>query len=116
MILCYLLQILFRYKYQKEHGRNMDCVKMTKLLLQEVEILMDEVANFVRSCCTSHLDSSKLVANDALSTHILEVSERVSLGVLNDKVTRFQVNDIAVIPTAFKDSVFGPLEKKEMVI
>ena len=86
-------------------------VKLTKLLLQEVEILMDEVANFVRSCCTSQFDNSKSVEDN-----ILEVSERISLGVLNERVAKVQVNDIAVIPTAFKETVFGPLEKKEMDI
>ena len=65
----YLLKSV-RYKYQKDHGRKMDYVKMTKLLLIEVEQLLDEVNSFVRSC------SSNLTNEDL--NNVIDISENMS--------------------------------------
>ena len=89
----------------------MDTVQMTRLLLLEVEILIEEVASFVRSCCNSQLGSSH---ED--SVNVIDISQRLSQGVLDAKIAKLQVNDIAVIPSTYKETIFGPLQKKDLVI
>ena len=101
--------INFRYQYQKEHGRKMDNVKITKLLLIEVEKLMEEVSSFVQSCCNSQLIELTL-ENDV---SVIDISERLSQGVLSTKVSKVRVNDVNVIPKIYKESLFEPLQKKE---
>ena len=85
----------------------MDAFEMTKLLLEEVEILIGEVATFVRCCSQVNIDCG--------GANVIEMSERLSLGLLENKVSKIQVNDIAVIPTTYKETIFGPLQKKELV-
>lgn len=94
-----------RYKYQKDHGRKMDYSKMTQLLLSEVEQLMDDVATFVHSCCNSQINADN---------NVIDVSQRLS--AVFKSSTRLQVNDYNVIPNNYKDSIFGPLHKKEIDI
>lgn len=101
----YLLKCV-RYKFQKEHGRKMDCLKMTKLLLVEVETLMEEVCSFVESSCNSQ------IAED--DTNVIDISPRLS-SILKSS-TRLQVNEINVIPGSYKESIFAPLQKKEIDI
>lgn len=105
----YLLKCV-RYKYQKEHGRKMDCLKMTKLLLVEVDHLMDEVCSFVKSCCNSQ------IVDD--SDNVIDISQRLSSLVFakSSLTTRLQVNEMNVIPGSYKDSIFAPLQKKEIDI
>lgn len=95
-----------RYKYQKEHGRRMDYVKMTRLLLLEVELLMEEVNSFVQSCCCNG-------ENEDIDVCI-EVGHRVGLCLNSSK--SLKVNEIDVIPSNYKDSIYGPLHKKEIDI
>ena len=92
-----------RYKYQKDHGRRMDYVKMTKLLLLEVEHLLNEVSSFVRSC------SSSLTNGD----NVIEISESMVRFIPN---SRIQIAEPNVIPEQYKDSIFAPLQKKEIDI
>ena len=79
----YLLKTA-RYKYQKEHGKKMDYVKMTKILVIEVEHFMDEVSNFVRSCCNSQVPPSDqtTVNNTDINENIINISTRLSQVVL----------------------------------
>lgn len=111
----YLLKTA-RYKYQKEHGKKMDCVKMTKLLLIEVEHLMDEVSTFVRSICNSQIPSGA-PSIGIVNENVIDISARLSQAVLLPaNVTQIQVNAEHVIPTSYKDSIFAPLQKKELDI
>ena len=116
----YLLKTA-RYKYQKEHGKKMDYVKMTKILLIEVEHLMDEVSNFVRSCCNSQVLSGGQVCTTGgnISENVINISARLSQAVLQlpNSVTQIQVTaDFNVIPSSYKESVFAPLNKKDVDI
>ena len=113
----YLLKTA-RYKYQKEHGKKMDCVKMTKILLIEVEYLMDEVSNFIQSCCNSQISSGAEVVNADINKNIIDISARLSQAVLlPNSVTQIQVSDdMNVIPSNYKESIFAPLQKKELDI
>ena len=79
----YLLKTA-RYKYQKEHGKKMDYVKMTKILVIEVEHFMDEVSNFVRSCCNSQVPPSDqtTVNTTDINENIINISTRLSQVVL----------------------------------
>jgi hypothetical protein len=83
---------------------------MTKLLLLEVEQLMDEVSSFVRLCCNSQPADDDII-------NVIDISERLFCGVLatTNKLTRVRVNDLTVIPPVYKDTIFGPLHKKEIV-
>ena len=94
---------------------------MTKLLLVEVEHLMEEVSSFVQSCCNSQSFDEEEVHEDHVN--VIDISERLSQGVLylpadvvgggTSKISKLRVNDINVIPTMYKESLFGPLQKKE---
>ena len=114
----YLLKTA-RYKYQKEYGKKMDCVKMTKILLIEVEHLMDEVSTFVRSICNSQIPSgaNPSIDNSVNLENIIDISARLSQVVLLPaNVTQIQVGAENVIPSSYKESIFAPLHKKELDI
>lgn len=80
---------------------------MTRLLLLEVERLMEEVSSFVQSCCNDHPEED--------GVNVIDISERLSLGVTSKRIG---VNDLNVIPTTYKDTLFGPLQisRKEIDI
>ena len=77
---------------------------MTKLLLVEVEKLLDEVSTFVQSCCN--------IQPSEEDVNVIEISERLSHGTLLTKVSKIQVNN--VIPTLYKESLFSPFQKKAL--
>ena len=66
-----------------------------------------------------------------MQVNVIDISERLSQGVLcfpgqgdvvegggsgPSKISKIRVNDINVIPTMYKESLFGPLQKKEIDI
>ena len=106
-----------RYLYQHKIGNQLDYVKMTKIILDEVGFLMDEVSEFVRSCCYHHDLQSVLeqLDHDHNSEDCLELHQFLSLGILGEKKAKVHLNDLTNLPSKFQD-VFSPLLKhKEMV-
>ena len=105
-----------RHLYQRKIGNQLDYVKMTKIILDEVGDLLDEVSEFVRSCCYHHdLQSVLEQLDDHNSEDCLELHQFLSLGILGEKKAKVHLNDLTNLPSKFQD-VFSPLLKhKEMV-
>ena len=105
-----------RHLYQHKIGNQLDYVKMTKIILDEVGDLLDEVSEFVRSCCYHHdLQSVLEQLDDHNSEDCLELHQFLSLGILGEKKAKVHLNDLTNLPSKFQD-VFSPLLKhKEMV-
>ena len=76
--------------------------------------LLDEVSEFVRSCCYFQNVLDQL--DDHNSEDYIELHQFLSLGILGEKKAKVHLNDLTNLPSKFQD-VFSPLLKhnKEMV-
>jgi len=104
-----------RYLYQTSGNGpgKMECAKLTRTLLQEVEQLLEEVSGFVRNCCSLH-------TVDEAAGHSLEVcvavNERVAGGLLlSEKSASLHVNELSSLPENFQTELFAPFHSKELV-
>lgn len=87
-----------RYLHQVEHGRTMDQTKLTKTLLHEMQLLLDEVSRFVRSCCDQHLDEHH--------EECIAISDQIAQGVLLERGTKLRLSDMP--PSEFQEELFSP--------
>jgi hypothetical protein len=121
-----------RYLYQMEHGRKMDCTKLTKTLLIEVEQLLEEVSGFVRSCCSLHPKEDSTAADVVdgdLGTRVdeqhqhqppeenrsLAIDERLALSLLGQKAAKLRVNEFISLSSTYQGDLFAPLKSKYLV-
>ncbi len=116
-----------RYRYQKKHGQQMNAYLITKLLFLEVELLLQELSDFTRSCCHQSRPSKD-------ATEVIQLSDQLSQGMFclfskKDQVchsvwfsvvtkgkqnNRVTVKDFGAMPPAYRESIFGRLHKKEV--
>ena len=85
-----------------------------KIFLIIIGDLLDEVSEFVRSCCYFQNVLDQL--DDHNSEDYIELHQFLSLGILGEKKAKVHLNDLTNLPSKFQD-VFSPLLKhnKEMV-
>ncbi len=64
-----------RHKYLNNHGRRMDCAKITQVLLKEVEELLRDVSDFIQECSTSW-EAGESDRNDS---NVIALDEKLAL-------------------------------------
>ena len=71
--------------YQLKIGNDLDYAKMTRVLLDEVGQLLDEVSEFVRSCCYNHIPVPEIEHSTEECTNCLDLHQFLALGILGEK-------------------------------
>ena len=100
--------------YQLKIGNDLDYAKMTRVLLDEVGQLLDEVSEFVRSCCYNHLPVPEIEHSTEECTNCLDLHQFLALGILGEKEAKVHLNDLSNVPSKFQD-VFSPFKSKDLV-
>ena len=90
----------------------MNYVKLTRVLLEEVGLLLNEVSEFVRTCCYHHHLPIQEIEHNV--EDCLELHEFLALGILGEKEAKVRLNDFTTFPSKYQE-VFAHFKNKEIV-
>ena len=93
-------------------GQDLNYVKLTRVLLEEVGLLLNEVSEFVRTCCYHHHLPVQEIEHNV--DDCLELHEFLALGILGEKEAKVRLNDFTTFPSKYQE-VFAHFKNKEIV-